>query len=218
MPSTYAVSLVLQGRTCVVVGAGDVGERKIDALLESGAEVVVIGPDATPDVRAWARDGRIAWTDREYAAGDLHGAFLAIAATDDREVNKRIAEEASERRVLLNVVDDPELCMFTAPALLKRGDLTVAISTNGKSPAMARKVREDLEARFPQDYGDLVEAAAEARAALREEGRHVTSDVWNAALGPVIDQFAGDGSGAEAKGALLRLLRAGADTDHKERP
>lgn len=218
MPSTYAVSLVLQGRKCVVVGAGDVGERKIDALLESGAEVVVIGPDATPDVRAWARDGRIAWTDREYMAGDLDGAFLAIAATDDREVNRRIAEEASARRVLLNVVDDPELCMFTALALLKRGDLTVAISTNGKSPAMARKVREELEARFPENYGDLVTAAAEARDALREEGRHVAGDVWNAALGPVIDQFAGDGRGAEAKGALLRLLRAGSDTDHKERP
>ncbi len=218
MPSTYAVSLVLQGRKCVVVGAGDVGERKIHGLLESGADVVVIGPDATPDVRAQARDGRISWIDREYVTGDLDGAFLAIAATDDREVNRRIAEEASERRVLLNVVDDPELCMFTAPALLTRGDLTVAISTNGKSPAMARKVREDLEARFPQGYGDLVEAAAAARDALREEGRQVAGDVWNAALGPVIDQYACDGRGAEAKGALLRLLRAGAATEHEERP
>lgn len=217
MPSTYAVSLVLQGRKCVVVGAGDVGERKIDALLESGAEVVVIGPDATTDVRAWARDGRIAWTDREYAAGDLDGAFLAIAATDDREVNRRIAEEASERRVLLNVVDDPELCMFTAPALLKRGDLTVAISTNGKSPAMARKVREDLEAHFPNNYGDLVAAAAEARDALREEGRQVTGETWNTALGTVTDQFDGNGKGGEAKRALLRLLRAEAETEIKER-
>ena len=217
MPGSYAVFLALQGRKCVVVGAGDVGERKIDGLLDSGAEVVVIGPEATSEVRARARDGRIAWIDREYAAGDLDGAFLAIAATDDREVNKRVAEEAAERRVLLNVVDDPELCTFTAPSLLKRGDLTVAISTNGRSPAMARKVREDLEGRFPENYGDLVAAAAEARDALREEGRQITGEVWNAALGPVIDQFAGDGKGAEAKQALLRLLRAEAKTEHRER-
>ena len=217
MPNTYAAFLMLQGRKCVVVGAGDVGERKIDGLLESGADVVVIGPDATPGVRAYARDGRIVWVDRPYATGDLDGAFLAIAATDDREVNKRVAEEASDRRVLLNVVDDPALCTFTAPALLKRGDLTVAISTNGKSPAMARKVREDLEAHFPDNYGDLVAAAAAARDALREEGRQITGEVWNAALGPVTDQFDGDGKGGEAKRALLRLLRAEAETELKER-
>ena len=217
MPASYAVFLSLQGRKCVIVGAGDVGERKIDGLLDSGADIVVIGPEATPKVRAWACDGRIAWVDRGYTVGDLDGAFLAIAATDDREVNRRVAEEAAERRVLLNVVDDPELCMFTAPSLLKRGDLTVAISTNGRSPAMARKVREDLEARFPRNYGDLVTAAAEARDALREEGRQIAGEVWNAALGPVIDQFAVDGKGAEAKQALLRLLRAEAKTEHKER-
>ena len=177
----------------------------------------MIGPRATPSVRASAREGRLAWIEREYAVGDLEGAFLAIAATDDREVNKRIAEDASARRVLLNAVDDPELCMFTAPALLKRGDLTVAISTNGRSPAMARKVREGLEAWFPQNYGDLVAAAAEAREALREEGQHIGGDAWNAALGPVIDQFADDGNGAEAKDALLRLLRPSPEAEHEER-
>ena len=217
MPGSYAVFLALHGRKCVIVGAGDVGGRKIGGLLDSGAEVVVIGPQATSEVREHARDGRIAWIGREYAEGDLDGAFLAIAATDDRAVNKRVAEEAAERRVLLNVVDDPELCMFTAPSLLKRGDLTVAISTNGRSPAMARKVREDLEERFPKNYGDLVTAAAEARDALREEGRQIAGEVWNAALGPVIDQFAGDGKGDEARRKLLQLLRGERDTEHKER-
>ena len=215
MPAHYAVFLILKGRKCVVVGAGEIGERRIDGLSDSNAEVVVIGPDATDKVRQRAQNGHITWIDRVYEPGDLDGAFLAIAATNDREVNKRIAKEAAAAGVLLNVVDDPELCMFTAPSLVKRGDLTVAISTNGKSPAMARRVREDLEDHFPDNYGDLVAAAGEARDVLKQEGRQIAGEMWSSALGPVIDQFAGEGKGDKAKQTLLRFFRGDSEADQQ---
>ena len=218
MPAHYAVSLVLKGRKCVIVGAGAIAERRIEGLLESGAEVVVIGSQATQAVRQKALAGVVSLIKREYRPGDLNGAFLAIAATNDRKVNKLIAAEAAAAGTLLNVVDDPELCVFITPSLLKRGDLTVAISTNGKCPAMARWVREDLEDHFPESYEYLVTAAAEARETLKQEGRQIAGEVWNAALGPVIDQFASEGEGGKAKQALLRLLRGESEENMVERP
>ena len=217
MPEYYPVYLNLAGKRCVILGGGTIAQGKLAALRDAGADITLISPQCTEGIKRAAQRGQITLIQREYRPGDLEDAFIAVAATNVWHVNRQIYEEAEKRGVLLNVVDDPELCMFTAPSLLKRGDLTVAISTNGRSPAMARKVREDLEERFPKNYGDLVTAAAEARDALREEGRQIAGEVWNAALGPVIDQFAGDGKGDEARRKLLQLLRGEGDTEHKER-
>ena len=128
--SLFPMFMKLEGRPCLVVGAGAIGEPKIDSLLTSGASVRVIAPSASPAVAEWARDGSILWEAREFNNSDLDGVFLVIAATSSRQVNGAIFREAQQRNILCNVVDDPEYCDFYYPAVVRRGDLQLAISTN----------------------------------------------------------------------------------------
>jgi precorrin-2 dehydrogenase/sirohydrochlorin ferrochelatase len=173
----------------------------------------VISPQATPEVQRVAGAGAIAWKRRGYQVGDLAGAWLAIAATDDAAVNRAIAQEAQERRVFLNVADQPDLCGFIAPGIVQRGDLTIAISTSGKSPAVARKVREEMEQRFPSEYGDLLALAAEVREETMRsplaEGRSAerpTPEQWQRALSPEVLALLRDGRRAEAKALVVKTL------------
>jgi siroheme synthase-like protein len=161
----YPVYLNLTERPTVVVGGGTIAEGKVLGLLESDARVRLIAPEATPALHELAGSGKIDWAQRSYQSGDLHGAALAIGATDDREVNKRVWDEARERGILVNVVDDPPYCDFIAPAILRRGDITLAISTNGRMPALAAHLRRELERSFGQEYVELLEMTAP----LREE-------------------------------------------------
>ena len=131
MPFRYPIALELEGRTCVVVGGGAVGEHKARALLDAGARVRVIGEGFTEGLERAARRGELELVRKAYSHGDLAGAFLAIAATDDAAVNSAIFEEAEERRVLLNAVDDVEHCHFAVPSIVRRGDFVLAISTGG---------------------------------------------------------------------------------------
>ncbi|MGV8122956.1 MAG: bifunctional precorrin-2 dehydrogenase/sirohydrochlorin ferrochelatase [Candidatus Xenobiia bacterium LiM19] len=164
----YQVSLCIAGRLCVVIGAGDVAERKIESLLQAGAEVRVIAPDNV------MIDG-VEFIRRQYKAGDLQGAFLAIAATDDRETNEAVYKEALERNVLVNVVDNPSLCTFFVPSVLTRGDLQISISTGGKCPALAKKMRIDMESRYGTEFDEYLKIVEEARheilAGFMEEDR-----------------------------------------------
>jgi len=146
--------LKLEGRSCLVVGAGAIGEPKIESLLTSGASVRVIAPRVTAAVAEWARAGTIVWDAREFNSADLDGVFLVIAATSSRGVNGTIFREAQQRNILCNVVDDPEYCDFYYPAVVRRGDLQVAISTNGHSPALAQRIRRELEIQFGTEYGE----------------------------------------------------------------
>jgi len=146
--------LKLTGRPCVVVGAGTIAEGKIESLLAAEAEVKVIAPEALPRVRDWAEGGDIAWEQREYVAGDLAGAFLAVAATATPEVNRAVFAEATERGVLINAVDDPPFCDFYFPSIVKRGELQIAISTAGESPALAQRLRKEINAALPPDVGE----------------------------------------------------------------
>ena len=155
----------LDGRQCLVVGAGNVGEEKIESLLPSAASVRVVAPQATPRVRAWAREGRIEWHPRAYRAEDLEGAFLVIAATGSRDLHGEICAEARRRGVLCNAVDEPERCDFYFPAVLRRGDLQIAISTGGLSPALAQRLRKELE----RQYGPEWEAWVAKLGRTREE-------------------------------------------------
>ena len=141
----YPVFLNLKGRLCVVIGGGEVAERKVKGLLECEARVRIISPEVTPWLRDVAGQGEVDWLPREYREGDLKGAFLAIASTDRQPVNEAVAAEAAREKVVLNVVDNTPLCTFIAPSVVTRGDVTVAISTGGASPALARKLRESLE-------------------------------------------------------------------------
>ncbi len=164
----YTVVLNLRGRRCVVVGGGTVGERKVAGLLDHGASVTVISPRVTPRLAEWARQGRLVLEEREYRPGDLDGAFLVFAATDDPEINGRVFEEAEARGLPANVADDPARCSFYLPAVVARGDLTVAVSTGGKSPALARRIRERLEGEFGPEYAAWLDILGEVRAWLRE--------------------------------------------------
>ncbi|GBD10998.1 Siroheme synthase [bacterium HR23] len=180
----YPVFLDLRGRRCVLIGTGEEIERKAQGLMEAGAVLTVITPHPTPGLQALAGVGRIALLQRPYQEGDLRGAFLAISATTtDYALSHRIAEEARREGVLLNVVDTPHLCTWIAPALLRRGALTVAISTQGLSPAVARFVRERLERLLPPEWGVFLDMVARLRREVRRRGVHPSPQAWQDALG-----------------------------------
>jgi precorrin-2 dehydrogenase/sirohydrochlorin ferrochelatase len=155
--------LKLEGKQCLVVGAGRIGEPKISGLLDTGARIRVVSLEASPDVREWARDGRIELELRYFRPEDLDGAFLAVIATNSRTLNERAYEEARKRGVLCNVVDVPDLCDFFYPSIVRRGDLQIAVSTAGKSPSLAQKIRQQLEKQFGEGYAEWVAELGETR-------------------------------------------------------
>ncbi|MGA2991735.1 MAG: bifunctional precorrin-2 dehydrogenase/sirohydrochlorin ferrochelatase [Candidatus Korobacteraceae bacterium] len=159
----FPMMLNLAGRRCLVVGAGEVGEGKIRGLLASGAAVSVVAPTATPRVLEWARSGEVEYRQKAFEPDDLEGAFLVVAATSVAEVNHHVYAEARRRRVLCNVVDDPEHCDFFYPAVVRRGALQIAISTSGVSPAFARRLRQALEAQFGPEYADWLDELSRRR-------------------------------------------------------
>jgi precorrin-2 dehydrogenase / sirohydrochlorin ferrochelatase len=202
----YPVLLDLTGRRCVVVGGGIIAGRRVDGLLTAGARVTVISPRLTRTLEALAAEGRIDHEAREYRDGDLDGADLAFVATDAGEVNAAVAGEARARGVWINAADDPARCTFILPALVRRGDLTVAVATGGSSPALARAIREELETYLTDDYATLAAIAAEARREVRAAGRPVTADAWRRALGPEVRRLIVERGRDDAKQRLLELL------------
>lgn len=168
MSQYYPVFLDVRGKKCLVVGGGPTAERKVGTLLECGARVVVVSPEATPSLERLAASAQIQFVPRSYRSEDLDGVFLVIAATDAPQVNTQVYREALERRLLVNVADDPQHCNFILPSLVRRGDLTIAISTGGRSPALARHLRQELEAIIPEDYAHHLEKLASLRQRLRQ--------------------------------------------------
>jgi precorrin-2 dehydrogenase/sirohydrochlorin ferrochelatase len=155
--------LKLAGRRCLVVGAGKVGEPKIGGLLDTGAHIRVVAREATDVVREWARAGKIDLELRAFTPTDLDGAFVAVVATSSRSLNEFVYGEAQNRGVLCNVVDVPDYCDFFYPAVVKRGDLQIAISTAGQSPSLAQKLRQQLEKQFGPGYAAWVTELGETR-------------------------------------------------------
>ena len=149
---TYPLFALLDGRPCLVVGGGAVGERKVRDLLQAGARVTVVSRDLTPGLAELVRAGHLRFIQGEFDPKYLEGMILVIGATDDQEVNRQVSAAAQVRGLLVNIVDAPELCTFIVPAQVRRGLLTIAVSTGGASPALARRVREELEQRFGEDY------------------------------------------------------------------
>jgi precorrin-2 dehydrogenase/sirohydrochlorin ferrochelatase len=164
--SLFPLFLKLEGRPCLVVGAGNVAQSKIRSLLDSGANVRVIAPQANSAVEEWAHTGVIAWEARSFEASDLDGTFLVIAATSSSAVNETVFREAQQRNILCNAVDDPEHCDFYYGAVVRRGQLQVAISTEGQSPALAQRIRRELEAQFGPEYAGWVEELGRIREQL----------------------------------------------------
>ncbi len=163
MSSLFPMFMKLEGRRCLVVGAGRVGEPKIGGLIDTGAHVRVIALQAAETVRGWAQAGKITLELRAFTAADLDGTVLAVVATASRALNGSIYREAQQRGVLCNVVDDPEYCDFYYGAVVRRGDLQIAISTNGRSPSLAQKLRQQLERQFGPGYAQWVEELGETR-------------------------------------------------------
>lgn len=164
---TYTICLIgLEQRRAIVVGGGVIAARKVVGLLEAGAPVTVISPAVVSELTSLAEQGYITLLDRPYQAGDLAGAFLVFAATDDPAVNQAIWHEGSRLGCLVNSVDDPEHSNFIMPAVVRRGEMSIAISTGGASPALARRLREWLETLIGPEYGELVDLLAELRPEL----------------------------------------------------
>jgi uroporphyrin-III C-methyltransferase/precorrin-2 dehydrogenase/sirohydrochlorin ferrochelatase len=203
----FAAFLDLFHKKVVVVGGGRVASTKVRALLPCSPEpLVVVAPSATNAIRSAARESRLVWVQREYASDDLDGAALAFGASDDRALNARVASDARARGIPVLAVDDVPNCDFIAPALVRRGDVTVAISTSGRSPAMARRTREYLEHVLPASWSDLLEVAAAARERLGQTRSVIEPDRWQTAIDGDVEQLVSAGALAEATELLVRKL------------
>jgi len=200
------VNLLVAGRRCVVVGAGPVAARKIATLLDLGAAVVVVAPHVTDEVRAWARAGRLELRARPFEPADLDEAWLAITATGDPEVDRAVAEAGEARRIWVNSADDPANCSFTLLSLVRRGDIVVAIGTNGRSPALARHLRERIAAEIGPEYEATLELLAEQREAMRAAGRPTEVPGWRDAFAAGLVELVREGRTDEAREVLRRCL------------
>ena len=152
----YPIHLDIKNRNCLIVGGGAVGTRKVTTLLECGARVTVVSPDPTPQLTQLASEGSITLKKRAYRSDDLSGMFLVIGATDDESLNRQISKDAGRAHILCNIADCPEVCNFILPSIVRRGDLVITISTSGKSPALAKHLRQKLETQFGREYADFL--------------------------------------------------------------
>src|SRR4030042_2038411 len=204
----YPILLNIQGKKCLVAGGGKVALRKVKVLLEHGANVEIVRPVFCPELNQLAADGAIRAIQRDYNSEDLQHVFIAIAATDDAKTNERIASEARRKGVLTNVVDDPKHSDFFLPSYFERGDIIVAVSTSGRSPALARKIRSQLETDFKAEYMQLAVVTEEVRSKLKQQGITASSDAWQQVLSlDSIIELLRQGKNQEAKELMLTQLK-----------
>jgi precorrin-2 dehydrogenase/sirohydrochlorin ferrochelatase len=197
----YPIALELQGRACLVVGGGTLAAEKTLGLREAGARVTVVDPQPSPLLQYLAGTDAIVLRKREYAPADLDGIYLAFGASDDRALNARVATDGRARGVIVNAVDDIPNCDFFAVSIVRRGDLQIAISTGGASPAFARWMREYLEENLPTEFGDLLDVLADARRTIKARGPVPPYERWQAAIdeGLLRRLRRGDREGARAQ-------------------
>ena len=164
----YPVFWDITGKKCVVIGGGEVAARKVARLLDCGAKVCVISPDLVPELADLTREQRISHIPSEYNGRGMDGAVLVIGATDDEQTNAAISQDAKTKGIPVNIVDDPQKCDFILPSLVERGDLSIAVSTGGNSPALARRLREELEAVYGEEYATLLNILGQLRARMKK--------------------------------------------------
>jgi len=206
MTTSYPVTLRLAGRRCVVVGGGAVATRKVGTLVRSGADVLVVAPEVAPEIEALAASDGVRVERRPFEPADLEGALLAFAATDRRAVNQAVVDAAAERGVLVNVADDPPASDFNNPGIVRRRDITLAISTGGRSPAFARFLREQLQDWLSDTRCALLDLVAEVRRDLRSAGKSPDSEGWRRALDD--EQVTTAIESGDREGARRRLFQA----------
>jgi siroheme synthase-like protein len=198
--SGIPANLVVRDRKLLVVGAGRIAARKIEPLLDLGAQVTVVAPAAGDEVKTWAAAGRLTLVERPFAPADLDGAWLAFTAADDPAVNAAVYAAGEERRIWVNSADDPANCSFTLMSVIRRGDLVVTVGTGGRSPALAAHLRRTWEAELGPEYEPLLDILSDAREALRASGRSSEDANWQRAF----DE------------GIVDLVRAGRIDDAKE--
>ena len=210
----YIACLRLSGRRCVVVGGGDVGLEKVEGLLACDGEVTLVSPDAIEPLRELADEGSIRWERREYERSDLEGTFVVIAATGDTDVNIRVFEDAERRAMLVNVVDVPPLCNFILPAIIRSGPLAIAISTAGASPALAKRIRDEIADEYGEPYARLAVMLNEVRGWAKgtlptyQDRKEFFEGIVNGEPDPVELLRQGD------EGAVRDLIAAAQQTSH----
>lgn len=202
----WPVNLLVSGRRVVVVGAGRIAARKVDPLLDLGADVVVVAPQAGDEVVAWADQGRLALIARAFEPADLDGAWLAVAATDDPAVNAAVYEAGEARRVWVNSADDPDRCSFTLMSVVRRADLVVAISTGGRSPALAAWLKRLIGEEIGPEYDTLIDLLSSAREEMRAAGISSESAGWADAFDAGLVDLVRAGRIAEAEELLRSCL------------
>jgi precorrin-2 dehydrogenase len=196
----YPANLIVAGRRCVVVGAGRIASRKIEALLAAGADVRVIAPEIGSEVRAWADKGDLEVVERAFAPADVDGAWLVTAATGDPDVDHAVFLAGEELRVWVNAADDPANCSFTLMSVVRRGDIVVTVGTGGRSPALAAWLKTRFEDELGPEYETLLDLLSEAREELRATGRSSEEVDWRHAI----------------DSGMLELIRAGRVEEAKE--
>ena len=199
----YPVNLDLAGRRVLVVGGGEVAARKVSGLLRAGAAVTVVAPEAIAEI---AQDPDVRWHQREYRRGEVASYRLAITATDDPTVNRQVARDGEAANVLVNSADDPANCSFILPAVVRRGDLQLTVSTNGRSPAFASWARRRLEETFTDTHAQLLELLGEVREELRAVNGTTESTDWELAIDEQLIELVAAGEVAQARARLRTAL------------
>jgi precorrin-2 dehydrogenase/sirohydrochlorin ferrochelatase len=207
MNKLYPIFVKLEGRWCLVVGGGDVALRKAATLLESGAHVIAVSKAFSSDLLELSQNNKeLTLNKKSFEEKDLKDIFLVIAATNDAEVNKKVYDMAVESNILVNVVDKPELCNFYVPSSVTRGDLKIAISTDGKSPAMAKKIRKELEASYDEGYADLIDCLGQIRNELFEKYSEDT-EKRGKLLGKIVNSVLVENRDQYSKEEMLEEMR-----------
>ena len=217
-PTYYPIFLNIQGKNCVVIGGGNVALRKVKGLLECGAKVTLISPKPHPEIVKLSKRRAIHLIQRDYEKEDLENAVIAFACTDVKKVNRKVAEDAKEAGVLVNVADDPKPSDFIIPSFFRRGNLTVAVSTGGVSPTLARKIRTKLRKSLGKEHASLLSLIGEVRSTLKENGYRVGAEAWEEALDlDLLIRLLQEGKRERAKTILLRKLKAERENIFKEK-
>ena len=214
----YPIFIKIKGKRCVVLGGGEVALRKIKMLLECEADVTVVSPEFHRKIARLSKEEEIHLIRREYKAGDLKDAMIAVVCTDVKKVNRKAVDEAKKAGVLVNVTDDSRSSDFIIPSFFRRGNLTVAVSTSGVSPALAKKIRAKLEKNFGEEYTSFISLIGEVRSTIKKEGYMVDAEAWQDILDiDLLTRLVKAGSRKKAKTLLLNKLRD-AERGKKSKP
>ena len=206
----YPILLNIEGKRCVIVGGGQVAGRKALALLEAGASVSIVSPEISGEAKTLAGKGNVEWIGEAFSPERLDNAALVIASTGSEAVNRKVHEEAVARNVPVNVVDRPELCEFIVPSVIRRGDLVIAVSTSGKSPALSKRIRKELDAQFGMEWAEFLEIMGEARekALAAVPGQKRREELFNRLAGSRMLELIRDGDLEGARGIAKEILES----------